>query len=58
MSLMLTGTLSGIEMGLALAKVPFSKGGVTAALDYLIKPMIRMYNKHPDSVIPAKADNP
>jgi alanine-glyoxylate transaminase/serine-glyoxylate transaminase/serine-pyruvate transaminase len=33
--LMLTGTLSGIEMGLALAKVPFSKGGVTEALDYL-----------------------
>ena len=33
--LMLAGTLSGIEMGLALAKVPFSKGGVTEALDYL-----------------------
>jgi alanine-glyoxylate transaminase/serine-glyoxylate transaminase/serine-pyruvate transaminase len=33
--LMLAGTLSGIEMGLALAKVPFSKGGVTGALDYL-----------------------
>jgi alanine-glyoxylate transaminase/serine-glyoxylate transaminase/serine-pyruvate transaminase len=33
--LMLAGTLSGIEMGLALAKVPFSKGGVTQALDYL-----------------------
>jgi alanine-glyoxylate transaminase/serine-glyoxylate transaminase/serine-pyruvate transaminase len=33
--LMLTGTLSGIEMGLALSNVPFSKGGVTAALDYL-----------------------
>ncbi len=35
--LMLAGTLSGIEMGLALAKVPFSKGGVTEALDYLGK---------------------
>jgi alanine-glyoxylate transaminase/serine-glyoxylate transaminase/serine-pyruvate transaminase len=35
--LMLAGTLSGIEMGLALAKVPFSKGGVTEALDYLSK---------------------
>jgi alanine-glyoxylate transaminase/serine-glyoxylate transaminase/serine-pyruvate transaminase len=35
--LMLAGTLSGIEMGLALAKVPFSKGGVTEALDYLAK---------------------
>ena len=33
--LMLAGTLSGIEMGLALAKIPFSKGGVTGALDYL-----------------------
>lgn len=33
--LMLAGTLSGIEMGLALVKVPFSKGGVTEALDYL-----------------------
>ena len=33
--LMLAGTLSGIEMGLALAKVPFSKRGVTEALDYL-----------------------
>jgi len=33
--LMLAGTLSGIEMGLAFARVPFSKGGVTQALDYL-----------------------
>jgi alanine-glyoxylate transaminase/serine-glyoxylate transaminase/serine-pyruvate transaminase len=33
--LMLAGTLSGIEMGLSLARVPFSKGGVTEALDYL-----------------------
>jgi alanine-glyoxylate transaminase/serine-glyoxylate transaminase/serine-pyruvate transaminase len=33
--LMLAGTLSGIEMGLAVAKIPFSKGGVMAALDYL-----------------------
>ncbi len=32
---MLAGTLSGIEMGLALANAPFSKGGVTEALDYL-----------------------
>jgi alanine-glyoxylate transaminase/serine-glyoxylate transaminase/serine-pyruvate transaminase len=35
--LMLAGTLSGIEMGLAIAKVPFSKGGVMEALDYLSK---------------------
>ena len=33
--LMLAGTLSGIEMGLSLAKIPFLKGGVTEALDYL-----------------------
>jgi alanine-glyoxylate transaminase/serine-glyoxylate transaminase/serine-pyruvate transaminase len=33
--LMLAGTLSGVEMGLALSGVPFSRGGVTAALDYL-----------------------
>jgi alanine-glyoxylate transaminase/serine-glyoxylate transaminase/serine-pyruvate transaminase len=33
--LMLAGTLSGIEMGLTLANVPFSRGGVTEALDYL-----------------------
>lgn len=33
--LMLAGTLSGIEMGLALANLPFSKGGVTEALEYL-----------------------
>lgn len=34
--LMLAGTLSGVEMGLALSGVPFSKGGVTAALNYLM----------------------
>ena len=33
--LMLTGTLSGVEMGLSLAGVPHAKGGVAAALDYL-----------------------
>ena len=33
--LMLAGTLSGVEMGLALAGVPFQRGGVSAALDYL-----------------------
>jgi alanine-glyoxylate transaminase/serine-glyoxylate transaminase/serine-pyruvate transaminase len=32
---MLAGTLCGIEMGLAGAKVPFQRGGVAAALDYL-----------------------
>jgi alanine-glyoxylate transaminase/serine-glyoxylate transaminase/serine-pyruvate transaminase len=33
--LMLAGTLCGVEMGLSLAGVPFSKGGVAAALDFL-----------------------
>jgi len=33
--LALAGTLSGIEMGLALAGVPHKRGGVLAALDYL-----------------------
>lgn len=36
--LMLAGTLCGVEMGLALAGVPFSKGGVRAALDRLSTP--------------------
>ena len=33
--LMLMGTLAGVEMGLALAKVPHKPGGVAAAMDYL-----------------------
>jgi alanine-glyoxylate transaminase/serine-glyoxylate transaminase/serine-pyruvate transaminase len=33
--LMLAGTLSGVEMGLALSGIPHQKGGVQAALDYL-----------------------
>jgi alanine-glyoxylate transaminase/serine-glyoxylate transaminase/serine-pyruvate transaminase len=33
--LMLAGTLSGVEMGLALAGIPFSKGGLAEALEYL-----------------------
>jgi alanine-glyoxylate transaminase / serine-glyoxylate transaminase / serine-pyruvate transaminase len=33
--LMLAGTLGGVEMGLAVAGIPFSKGGVTTALHYL-----------------------
>ncbi len=33
--LMLAGTLCGVEMGLSVAGVPFSKGGVSAALDFL-----------------------
>ena len=35
--LMLAGTLSGIEMGLELSGIPFKKGGVRAALDFLVK---------------------
>jgi len=35
--LMLAGTLSGVEIGLALAKVPHQPGGVQAALDYLAR---------------------
>jgi alanine-glyoxylate transaminase/serine-glyoxylate transaminase/serine-pyruvate transaminase len=33
--LMLAGTLSGVEMGLAAAGVPYRRGGVMAAFDYL-----------------------
>jgi alanine-glyoxylate transaminase/serine-glyoxylate transaminase/serine-pyruvate transaminase len=33
--LMLAGTLSGVEMGLRLASVPYKDGGVTAALKCL-----------------------
>jgi alanine-glyoxylate transaminase/serine-glyoxylate transaminase/serine-pyruvate transaminase len=36
--LMLAGTLAGVEMGLALAGVPFRKGGVDAALERLAAP--------------------
>jgi len=35
--LMLAGTLSGIEMGLRLAGVPHTEGGVTAALESLVQ---------------------
>jgi alanine-glyoxylate transaminase/serine-glyoxylate transaminase/serine-pyruvate transaminase len=34
--LMLAGTLAGVEMGLGLAGVPYNKGGLTAALEYLV----------------------
>ena len=33
--LMLAGTLSGVEMGLEIAKVPHKKGGMNAALEFL-----------------------
>ena len=35
--LMLAGTLSGVEIGLTAAKIPFNRGGINAALDYLIE---------------------
>jgi alanine-glyoxylate transaminase/serine-glyoxylate transaminase/serine-pyruvate transaminase len=35
--LMLAGTLSGVEMGMTVAGVPFTRGGLMAALDYLSK---------------------
>jgi alanine-glyoxylate transaminase/serine-glyoxylate transaminase/serine-pyruvate transaminase len=34
--LMLAGTLAGVEMGLALSDVPFRRGGVDAALRWLV----------------------
>nr|MBC8157894.1 aminotransferase class V-fold PLP-dependent enzyme [Alphaproteobacteria bacterium] len=34
---MLCGTLAGVEMGLGLAGIPHTKGGVQAAMDYLQK---------------------
>src|SRR5262249_37159957 len=36
--LMLAGTLSGVEMGLAAAAVPFTRRGVGAALEFLARP--------------------
>ena len=36
--LMLAGTLAGVEMGLARAGVPYQKGGIAAALDFLAVP--------------------
>lgn len=39
--LMLMGTLSGVEMGLSIAGVPHNKGGVDAAMGYLVNPQAR-----------------
>jgi len=36
--LMLAGSLAGVEMGLAAARVPHRKGGIAAALEYLTEP--------------------
>ena len=35
--LMLAGTLCGVEMGLGVVGVPFKRGGVAAALDFLAR---------------------
>ena len=42
--LMLVGTLSGVEMGLALGGVPHQKGGVAAVLDYLTETAKETYS--------------
>ena len=36
--LMLAGTLAGVEMGLSLAGIPHTKGGIQAAMSYLVDP--------------------
>lgn len=43
--LMLAGTLSGVEMGLALSGVPFTRGGVMAALDYLASSVVSGFSR-------------
>ena len=40
--LTLCGTLSGIEMALEVAKVPYRKGGVQAALAYLAESSVAL----------------
>ena len=35
---MLAGTLAGVEMGLNLANVPHSNGGVDAAMKFMMQP--------------------
>ncbi len=35
--LMLMGTLAGVEMGLEIGSVPHQKGGVDAAMRYLVE---------------------
>jgi alanine-glyoxylate transaminase/serine-glyoxylate transaminase/serine-pyruvate transaminase len=44
--LMLMGTLSGVEMGLTLAGVPHSSGGVQAALDHLTEAALEARDAH------------
>ena len=49
--LTLMGTLAGVEMGLQLAGVPHSPGGVRAAMDYLAQPA-----RQPAQLEPALAE--
>ena len=49
--LTLIGTLAGVEMGLALAGVPHSPGGVQAAMEYLGQPA-----RHAPQAAPALAE--
>jgi alanine-glyoxylate transaminase/serine-glyoxylate transaminase/serine-pyruvate transaminase len=44
--LMLMGTLSGVEMGLTLAGIPHSTGGVPAALNYLTEAALEARDAH------------
>ncbi|MGI9075533.1 MAG: pyridoxal-phosphate-dependent aminotransferase family protein [Bryobacteraceae bacterium] len=44
--LMLAGTLSGIEMGLSLAEIPYRPGGVMAALDSLASSTVKAEGLH------------
>jgi alanine-glyoxylate transaminase/serine-glyoxylate transaminase/serine-pyruvate transaminase len=46
--LMLMGTLSGVEMGLTLAGIPHSEGGVRAALNYLTEAALEA--RHPQAI--------
>ena len=50
--LTLLGTLAGVEMGLALAGVPHSRGGVQAAMSYLTQ--AARAPEHPASAVAAK----
>ncbi|HID29514.1 MAG TPA: aminotransferase class V-fold PLP-dependent enzyme, partial [Desulfobacterales bacterium] len=45
--LMLAGTLAGVEVGLSLAGIPFKRGGVEAALEYLESANGTGFNQQP-----------
>lgn len=54
--LMLAGTLSGVEMGLALAGVPHSRGGVAAALEYLTEAAQDVHEQAVQAVLATQAN--